>query len=94
MFFAASACLAALTAAVPALADEAGPSAALDGRSTAASADAEAKPGPRVRRKSAKGKRIREKEAEGTEAPDRFQADTVIKSKYELNGVPLEVDPD
>jgi hypothetical protein len=42
----------------------------------------------------AKGRRIREKEAEGTQAPNRFEADTVIKSKYELNGQPLEVDPD
>ena len=35
-----------------------------------------------------------EKEAEGTEAADRFEADTVIKSKYRLNGESLEVDPD
>jgi hypothetical protein len=41
-----------------------------------------------------KGKRFREKEAEGSEAADRFEADTVIKSKYEHNGQPLEVDPD
>ena len=47
------------------------------------------KPAPR-----AKGKRVREKEAEGTQAPNRFEADTVIKSKYELNGQSLEVDPD
>jgi hypothetical protein len=39
-------------------------------------------------------KRSREKEAEGTEARDRFKADTVIKSKYKLDGEPLEVDPD
>lgn len=39
-------------------------------------------------------KRTREKEAEGTEARDRFKADTVIKSKYKLDGEPLEVDPD
>lgn len=44
--------------------------------------------------KKLKGKRIREKEAEGTEALNRFEADTVIKSKYKLNGEPLEVDPD
>lgn len=44
--------------------------------------------------RSAKGKRSREKEIEGTEARDRFQADTVIKSKYQLNGDQLEVDPD
>jgi hypothetical protein len=41
-----------------------------------------------------KGKRSREKEIEGTEARDRFQADTVIKSKYQFNGEQLEVDPD
>lgn len=45
-------------------------------------------------KKPAKGKRIREKEAEGSEAPGRFEADTVIKSKYHLDGQPLEVDPD
>lgn len=41
-----------------------------------------------------KGRFVREKEAEGTKAPDRFEADTVIKSKYQHNGQPLEVDPD
>ena len=42
-----------------------------------------------------KGRRAREiKEAEGTEALGRFEADTVIKSKYELDGKSLEVDPD
>ncbi len=41
-----------------------------------------------------RGKRIREKEAEGSQAPNRFEGDPVIKSKYELNGQPLEVDPD
>ncbi len=47
---------------------------------------------------TAKGKRLRErvqqKDAEGTEALGRFEADTVIKSKYHLDGQPLEVDPD
>jgi hypothetical protein len=45
---------------------------------------------------SAKPKRRgpREKEAEGTQAPNRFQADTVIKSQYKLDGQSLEVDPD
>jgi hypothetical protein len=38
--------------------------------------------------------RAREKETEGTEAADRFQADTVLKSKYRVNGQQLEVDPD
>lgn len=41
-----------------------------------------------------KGKHAREKEIEGSEARNRFQADTVLKSKYQLNGEPLEVDPD
>lgn len=35
-----------------------------------------------------------ETKEEGTEALDRFQADTVIKSKYGINGASLEVDPD
>ncbi|MFN7684998.1 MAG: hypothetical protein ACK5QT_06260 [Oligoflexia bacterium] len=34
------------------------------------------------------------REAEGTEAPNRFEAETVIKSYYQQNGQPLEVDPD
>ncbi len=41
-----------------------------------------------------RGRRGVEKETEGTEAPDRFEADTVIKSKYEYNGKALEADPD
>jgi hypothetical protein len=50
---------------------------------------------PQAKQKPRKGKRAREvKEAEGTEAPGRFEADTVIKSRYELNGKSLEVDPD
>lgn len=47
--------------------------------------------------KTTKAKRratTREKETEGTEAPDRFEADTVIKSQYQLDGKQLEVDPD
>jgi hypothetical protein len=59
---------------------------------------AEPSPGvnPEVQVKTSSGgaKRTREKEAEGTEARDRFKADTVIKSKYKLDGQPLEVDPD
>ena len=35
-----------------------------------------------------------QKDAEGTEAPNRFHADTVIKSTYKLEGKTLEVDPD
>ena len=44
----------------------------------------------KVRRRARPG----EKETEGTEAPNRFKADTVIWSPYRLNGKPLEVDPD
>lgn len=35
-----------------------------------------------------------EKETEGTEALDRFEAETVLKSKYQVDGQALEVDPD
>jgi len=35
-----------------------------------------------------------QKENEGTEAPGRFEADTILKSQYQLNGQSLEVDPD
>jgi hypothetical protein len=46
-------------------------------------------------RKRVKGKRAGEKETtEGTQAPNRFEADTVIKSQYRLHGESLEVDPD
>jgi hypothetical protein len=45
-------------------------------------------------KKAKGGKGTREKDTDGTEAPDRFKADTVIKSQYKLNGQPLEVDPD
>lgn len=38
--------------------------------------------------------RTSEKEAEGSQAPNRFEADSVIKSRYQLDGEPLEVDPD
>jgi len=33
-------------------------------------------------------------DTEGSEAPGRFEADTILKSPYKLKGVPLEVDPD
>lgn len=46
------------------------------------------------RKKKSKGNRTREKETEGTEAPDRFEADTVIKSQYRQGDEQLEVDPD
>ena len=39
-------------------------------------------------------RRLRDKEAEGSKAPNRFEADTVLKSQYTLDGQPLEVDPD
>ena len=41
-----------------------------------------------------KGKRREQKETEGTEAPGRFEADTILKSPYHVDGQPLEVDPD
>ncbi len=44
--------------------------------------------------KKPKGRIYREKEAEGTQAPNRFGSDVTVKSKYELNGQPLEVDTD
>ncbi|NDD91067.1 hypothetical protein EBZ37_03155 [bacterium] len=46
--------------------------------------------------KSAGKKKSREasKETDGSVALDRFEADTVIKSQYTLDGKPLEVDPD
>jgi len=47
-----------------------------------------------VGKKAKGGNRTREKDADGTEAPDRFKGDTVIKSQYKLNGQPLEVDTD
>jgi len=49
------------------------------------------------RKKGARGKMPREKHGqntEGTEAPNRFEADPVIKSRYESGGRSLEVDPD
>ena len=41
-----------------------------------------------------RGKRREQKETEGTEAPERFEADTILKSPYSVDGQPLEVDPD
>ncbi len=41
-----------------------------------------------------KGKRREQKETEGSEAPGRFEADTILKSPYTRDGQPLEVDPD
>ena len=34
------------------------------------------------------------KKPKAPEAPNRFEADTVIKSQYKLDGKQLEVDPD
>lgn len=53
------------------------------------------RPSPRASGKSAKkGKRREQKETEGTEAPERFEGDTILKSPYVIDGQPLEVDPD
>lgn len=41
-----------------------------------------------------KVRRVREKEADGTQAQNRSFGDPVIRSRYQLNGQPLEVDPD
>ncbi|MBS1961659.1 MAG: hypothetical protein JST04_05555 [Bdellovibrionales bacterium] len=41
-----------------------------------------------------RGRRREQKETEGTEAPGRFEADTILKSPYSVGGQPLEVDPD
>ena len=35
-----------------------------------------------------------QKDAEGSTAPDRFEAETVIRSRYTLDGKTLEVDTD
>ncbi|MBU6375773.1 MAG: hypothetical protein KGQ59_07245 [Bdellovibrionales bacterium] len=54
-----------------------------------------ASPSPQAQKSPTK-KKTREatKDTEGTVALDRFEADTVIKSQYTLDGKPLEVDPD
>lgn len=40
-------------------------------------------------------KRVYEKrQAEGTQAPNRFKEEAVLKSQYRLDGQSLEVDPD
>lgn len=41
-----------------------------------------------------KGVTKSEKETDGSTAPNRFEADTVIKSQYKHEGEQLEVDPD
>lgn len=60
---------------------------------TEASSDGAKSAAMRSKKKS-KGKRGREKEAEGTQAPNHFEADPILKSKYLHEGQPLEVDPD
>ena len=51
-------------------------------------------PKPAVKGKKKNKNVSSQKEAEGTEALDRFEAETVIKSRYHHNGEALEVDPD
>lgn len=77
----------ALGAAATAWAQDASPVAEA-GSASAPAAEA-AKPATRRKRS-----RQVDRETEGTEALGRFEADTVIKSSYQLNGEPLEVDPD
>jgi len=43
--------------------------------------------GNRARRKGGK-------QAEGSQAPNKFEADPVLKSRYQVEGRSLEVDPD
>ena len=54
--------------------------------------------GPAKRSKASKRsqgqRREAAKDADGSTAPNRFEAETVIKSRYTLDGKPLEVDPD
>jgi hypothetical protein len=56
------------------------------GRDTRDSGDGEGA-GARPRRKGGK-------QAEGTQAPNKFEADPVLKSRYNVEGRSLEVDPD
>lgn len=79
----------------PALAEPVSPvsdDAAVDAAPSATSQTRAAKKSKSAKKK--KGSNRGERETEGTEAPDRFEANTVIKSRYQLNGQPLEVDPD
>lgn len=48
----------------------------------------------RAEKKKVKGRVRREKEAEGTQAPNRFESDITIKSRYQYGGQSLEVDTD
>ncbi len=47
---------------------------------------------PVIRKKA--GRVYRDKTVQGTMAHDRFEPETVNKSKYKRNGQPLDVDPD
>jgi len=51
-------------------------------------------PSPTSARRPRDTKRDAGRDAEATADPNRFEADTVIKSTYQLDGKPLEVDPD
>ena len=46
------------------------------------------------RKKKSTGLARNSKDTEGSEAPHRFEAETVIRSQYTLDGKPLEVDTD
>lgn len=75
----------------PAAGPSTGPSSVPEGK---AKAEAVRKTKSTAGETKARGRRPREKEAEGSEAADRFEANTVIKSRYQLDGESLEVDPD
>jgi hypothetical protein len=81
-----------LTQGSPAFGDDTAAPAASSGDKTSKS-DSPKTPAHRSR---ARNRVVRgdNKETEGTTAPNRFQADTVIKSQYKLDGEQLEVDPD
>ncbi|MGK5089737.1 hypothetical protein WDW86_19470 [Bdellovibrionota bacterium FG-2] len=61
---------------------------------SAESAPAPESPTEKPTKNKKKGTKTGDKETEGTQARNRFEADTVIRSKYQLNGEQLEVDPD
>lgn len=48
---------------------------------------------PKTKKKT-KAPRFEQKENEGTQAKNRFEADSILKSEYRINGQQLEVDPD
>lgn len=62
-----------------------------DGDSDAPTAQTTKRKGAFSRERVNKGEN---KETDGTTAANRFQAETVIKSQYKLDGEQLEVDPD